>query len=146
MDKSNWQSLLSTVEKAFGGQGGQPTPRTSLPFGEGHHVFRVDGPITVYHRGSGSISDGIDYRVLWESLDDQGNVIPGFNKLAEDTPPDGGQQRERSYNPPFDNPNGWRVHIKVPPQPEYSGSSNGVYLQVGVSSGALKKEFPSRNR
>jgi hypothetical protein len=133
----------------------QPDRQTSGPIDRGHHVFRVNGPITVHHVNTSGSYDGIAYYVFWESLDEHGNVIPGINKNPSDAPMSGGHMRpslipgareanRMDYKPPFKNPNGWRVHITIPEQEAYSAISNRVYMHVTDPSGPLHEEHKRR--
>lgn len=145
----NPKSLLSTVEEISGGRAesiADATPTESkrqptyyrLPSNfvdSGTQTFRVDGPIAVDHVNSSMHPDGIDYHVIWDPLDAQGNVRPSISNRQSGAPMSGTHVPpistiSRTYNPPFDNPDGWRVRIIIPPQPARSGNSDGVYLNI----------------
>jgi hypothetical protein len=108
-------------------------------------TFKVDGPIKVEHNNTSAHPDGIHYFLVWEPLDDQGNVMPqisnrpsGAPTVEMPMPPN--FSRTETFEPPFDNPDGWRVRVNIPAQAPRNGASTGVYLNIRE----LAK--PSRNR
>lgn len=99
-------------------------------------AFNVDGPIKVEHRNAGAHSDGIHYHVIWEPLDDQGNVMQQISNRPSGAPtfttwvPPFNLDWDQVFEPPFNNPNGWRVRIHIPAQASSGGNVPGVVLDI----------------
>lgn len=99
-------------------------------------AFKVDGPIKVEHRNTGAHLDGIHYFLVWEPLDDQGNVMPQMSNHPSGAPtvqkwvPPFSISDDEIYEPPFENRNGWRVLIRIPPQAPRAGNVPGVVLNI----------------
>ena len=78
---------------------------------------------------------GIDYEVYWYPLDKDGNVTPILtdpNKPQQKyvAPVFLGQSPSNLHQPPFDNPNGFLVKVRIPPQPTRNNASLGTHLDI----------------
>lgn len=101
----------------------------------GMHPFDVKKGISVDAVSNTLGVDGIRYTVDWYALDKSGNVIPQFRKQDHRPQEAGGhllpfKPSRRDFKPPFDSPHGYRVIIRIPPQPAYNDNSAGPTLRV----------------
>ncbi len=102
----------------------------------GGRTFDTTGPVRVQMVNDSLHPDGLRYNVVWHALDADGNVVPEV-RSADNKPvehgghvsPWGGVQ-ERVFEPPYDNPYGFRVRVWIPPQAANSGNSAGPYLNI----------------
>jgi hypothetical protein len=108
-------------------------------------AFKVDGPIKVEHRNTGAHPDGIHYFLVWDPLDEQGNVMQQISNRPSSAPtvqkwvPPFNIPADEIFKPPFDNPTGWRVLIRIPAQKSRNGNSpDDVVMKVREFSGPSK--------
>ncbi len=109
-------------------------------------TFRVDGPIKIEHTNNGAHPDAIHYFLAWDPLDEQGNVMQQISNRPSGAPtvqkwvPPFNIPADEIFKPPFDNPNGWRVLIRIPAQESRNGNSpGGVVMKVRELSRPSKK-------
>lgn len=98
-------------------------------------TFKTNGPVKIELNSMTLGLDGLRYTVDWHPLDKNGNRAAAVQ--AEDyRPPEYGGHvlpgipSETIIEPPYDNPYGFEVTVKVPPQERYNDNSSGPYLNI----------------
>ena len=109
----------------------------------GGRTFDTTGPVRVERVSPSLHLDGLEYKIDWQPLDADGNVVPEYR--SPDHQPDGDSgwlapfvPESKVFEPPYDNPYGFRVRIWIPPQPAYSGNSAGPYLNIFPAKKTVK--------
>ena len=105
----------------------------------------VKGPIKVELNTQALGADGLRYTVDWLPLNAEGKVVPVFRN-PDRRPKEGGRHVSvmtgpvaREFFPPFDNPHGFEVRVRVPPQQGVSGNTTGAFLNIYLPKGGLVK-------
>ncbi len=92
--------------------------------------------------------DGADIEVDWLPLDERGSVVPEFRRPGNRRQKTGGLVVGRPFGggasrilvSPYPNPHGFRVEIRVPPQPSVNRNSKGVFFDAYVPKGEFVSE------
>jgi hypothetical protein len=108
---------------------------------DGTNSFTVDGPIKIDPKSMTIGVDGIRYEVDWYTLDKNGNVVPEWRSDSHQPQHGGGYilpgaSKSKIHYPLIPSKHGYRVIIRIPPQPDYSGNSAGTYLDIYSSKGS----------
>ena len=104
---------------------------------------KVKGPIKV-ELHTQALVDGLTYTVDWHPLNAEGKVMPVFRSADNRPKEEGGlvsinKPRSETFHPPYDNPHGFEVRVRVPPQQAVSGNTTGAFLNIYVPKGDLVK-------
>ncbi len=115
----------------------------------GHMDLDVKGPIRIDMNTVTPGLDGKRYHVDWQPLDEHGNVEPSWKISSDKRIASGGHVTpitpvERTFNPPYYHPNGFRVRIHIPPQESVHGNSSGVWLNVRTPKGQTAKRVQEK--
>lgn len=102
---------------------------------DGTKDLKIKGPIRIKAQSVTPGLDGIDYEVDWLPLGEDGNVVPVWRNndhkiIKQEIGILMGQSEPSIHQPPFDNPHGFMVKIRIPPQRARNGNSSGVHLDV----------------
>ena len=108
---------------------------------EGSRDFKVKGPIRVEMDSPAFGADGLHYFVRWLALDARGRVMPEVRNPDSQELDRGHHaiRKTKVYEPPFDNPHGFRVEIRIPPQQRPHGNSPGASLRIFAPKGGVLK-------
>lgn len=101
----------------------------------GDYEFDAKGPIRIDTHNPSVGTPAPQYHLDWHMLDEHGKVIPEFRNAGTPPKPLGRhlaplERREQVYEPPNQSPNGHRVRIWAPPQPETSNFPGTPYFKV----------------
>ncbi|MEX0693434.1 MAG: hypothetical protein WD075_03220 [Rhodospirillales bacterium] len=108
---------------------------------DGRNEFDVDGPVKIDPKSVTAGVDGLRYEVDWYTLDKDGKVVPEW-RSDDYRPKEGpglsfyGTSKPDIHYPPIPSKYGYRVIIRIPPQPDYNANSAGTYLDVYSPKGS----------
>jgi len=114
--------------------------KPAAQLGSGTRQLNVKGPLKIQLRSVTPGLDGLRYEIDWLPLDKNGNVIPEWRSSDHKAKDGGGHilfgnSIPEKHHPPYDNPYGFKVQIRIPPQPAYHGNSSGVHLNIFTAKG-----------
>lgn len=101
----------------------------------GDYEFDTKGPVRIDTHNPSVGTPAPQYHMDWHTLDENGKVIPEFRNGGVPPKPLGRhlappERREQVYEPPNPSPNGHRVRIWSPPQPETSNFPGTPHFKV----------------
>ena len=107
---------------------------------KGEVRLKVKGPVKIDLVSPTLGIDGLEYKVDWHPLDENGKVIPVFRRSDQPLAKGGGHalpfvSKPDTFKPPFDHPYGFEVRVWIPPQAAYHVNSAGPYLNIYTPKG-----------
>lgn len=119
-----------------------PWQRVPAPpfFSHGTWTFEANGPIRITrHNGASLGFDGIEYYVEWVPLDADGREGSVAGERFAQVPRGGHimplSSHDEELEPPYENPHGWRVRVRIAPRPAVNGTSQGAWLSFATARG-----------